>query len=305
MPPAMAAMMSMFAGMITAQRSSSHPGHRNPLSHIFPGSGSGVRDTISSERETGRNTGSIVTATTNKAKYDIAMPRAIDEVTRRISCVGTAASVGESVNNQGDATRKMVPATERVEESDSVRDSASIPQSSALIQQSSAIITRSSAGTMVTHHNSANAPANGALNTFNLDDSASVIQSSAFNPQSSAFSPQCRAGTTVNHDHKNASAPCNSSTNTPALNDSASSPSTRLTSCVHCTEKETHDLRALQETCKQYVSEAEMRIVTVLSKRIAEAEYRTQEKLDAILRHVEQLSSPQNNVVEGSFISLD
>ena len=281
MPPAMAAMMSMFAGMRMAQRSASHPGHRNSLSHISPRAGSGARDTISSERETGRNTGSIVTATTNKAKYDIAMPRAIDEVTRRISCVGTAASVGESVNNHGDATRKMVPATERVEQSDSVRDSASIPQSSA--------------GITVTHHNSSSAPCYGASNMFNLDDSASVIQSSASIPQSSA-------GTTVPHHN---SAPHNSATNTPAVNDSACSPSTRFTSCVHCTEKQTHDLRALQETCKQYVSEAETRIVTVLSKRIAEAEYRTQEKLDAILRHVEQLSSPQNNVVEGGFISLD
>ena len=299
----MAAMMSMFAGMNTTKRSSSHPGHHNPLADILSGGGSGARGTTSSVRDTGRNTESTVMATTggNKANYDIAMSGAVDEIT---TCVGSTASVGKVVNNQGDATRKMVPAKERLEQSDSVRDSASIaqssaliPQSSALIQQSIAMIANNSAGTTVTHHRSASAPLNGASNTANLDDSASVIQSKASMPQSSA-------GTKVTHKNS-ANAALNGAPNTSNLDDSAVTPSTRVTSCAHCTQKQTHDLCALQETCKQYVSEAETRIVTVLSKRITDAERRTQETLDAILRHVKQLSSPQNGMVEGGYISLD
>ena len=139
--------------------------------------------------------------------------------------------------------------------------------------------------------------------------SESVIQSdSASGLTNSAIFPRSSAGTsTIHHDSTNA--PLNSADSASAPGDSASAPSSSLgvatTSCVHCIDKQTLDMAALEEMLKQCISEAEMRILKVLGKRIDDVEQKTQEKLDAILRHLKQWPSPHNNVATNSSISLD
>ena len=87
--------------------------------------------------------------------------------------------------------------------------------------------------------------------------------------------------------------------------DGASSVATTTSCCVHCIERQTRELREFEERLKRHVSETETRIVAVLGERIDDAQRKTQDKLDAILRHLTAMPSPRCSGASDNSISLD
>ena len=87
--------------------------------------------------------------------------------------------------------------------------------------------------------------------------------------------------------------------------DSASSVAMTTPCCVHCIERQTRELREFEERLKRHVSEMETRIMAVLGERIDDAQQKTQDKLDAIIRQLTATPSPRCNGASASSISLD
>ena len=87
--------------------------------------------------------------------------------------------------------------------------------------------------------------------------------------------------------------------------DSASSVAMTTPCCVHCIERQTRELREFEERLKRHVSETETRIMAVLGERIDDAQRKTQDKLDAILRHLTATHSPRCHGASDNSISLD